>query len=176
MAKARKKIPCNKPGCNSPRECEFSHLLKYEDRSEPRDEHWRKRIPCRYYNNPEGCKYTSEECAYSHERRNGEERRVGDERRRSPSLEVVEEIERNERRSERFQRVPPPKRRRYTSNWRNEEEASEEQSGNGAGAGGRPHHSAPGQQQTSRRNSMSSSGNVGGGQMNNNGGVKGKCS
>ena len=36
------KIPCQKPGCNTPRECEFSHLLKYEDRSEPREENWRK--------------------------------------------------------------------------------------------------------------------------------------
>ena len=170
MAKARKKIPCTKPGCNTPRECEFSHLLKYEDRSEPRDPSWRKNVPCRYFNHPDGCKYSSEECSFSHERRNG------DERRRSPSLEILEETAGpSERRQDRFQRVPPPKRRRFTTSWREEAERKEEMSGNGSGAGGRPHHSALGQHQNSRRNSMSSSGNVGG-QMNNNGVVKGRVS
>ena len=157
MAKTKKRIPCSKPGCNTPRECEYSHLLKYEDRSEPREENWRKRIPCRYMSHPDGCKYSAEECQYSHDPE------VLRRQNREASIEVLGSFEAGPptRRGnwERGSRVPPPKRRRYGNN--NDEKDDHEMTGNANGAEVRPRNSAP-SQRLSRGSSTTSSGSAGG--------------
>ena len=168
MAKAKKKIPCTREGCNTPRDCEYSHILRYEDRSQPREERWSKRTPCRFLNYRSGCKYSAEECDFYHDPNvmNRYNRRLDD------SVEVLENIEeQREENSREWQTVrngrngrgPIPKRRRtgIQDEEPAREEAEEWQSGNGNGAGGRSHQPAP-RNALSRRSSVTSSGSAGG--------------
>ena len=62
-----KRIPCTLEKCERGKMCENSHLLKYEDRSEPKSNKWRKTVPCRYYLNGR-CDKSDEECNFLHER------------------------------------------------------------------------------------------------------------
>ena len=54
-AKLRKKIPCQKEKCDLDKRCPNSHSLRYEDRSAPRNNQWRKTLLCRFFNQPQGC-------------------------------------------------------------------------------------------------------------------------
>ena len=72
-----KRIPCTLEGCNRGRFCENSHLLKYDDRSEPKSKSWRKKVPCKFFLNG-GCR-DAEKCEFAHERPEVEERYVDEE-------------------------------------------------------------------------------------------------
>ena len=62
-----KKIPCTREGCEWGRDCSNSHLLKYEDRSEPKDPNWKRKILCRFFMTG-GCRETAERCRFLHQR------------------------------------------------------------------------------------------------------------
>ena len=68
-----KKIPCKMEGCNRGRTCENSHSLRYDNRTEPRDNNWRKTVLCRYYLQGR-CDKTDDECNFIHERPNNKKR------------------------------------------------------------------------------------------------------
>ena len=73
-----KRIPCTLEGCNRGKECENSHRLRYEDRSEPKSNKWRKTIPCRYYLQGR-CDKEDDKCDWRHERPGGSRRTMEDE-------------------------------------------------------------------------------------------------
>ena len=151
VAKANKKIPCTKKDCNNPRECEFSHHLRYELRSEPKEAKWEKRVPCRFQAYPGGCFKTAEECKFLHVDggRKTESSREEEEV-REPSVEFVSEAGPSwaVHTREETTRRPPNKKPRVNQ-------------GNEGGAGNKPEYSAP-RTEYSRRSSVSSSGNAGG--------------
>ena len=179
MAKAYKRIPCTIPDCDRPRDCEYSHKLKYEDKSAPREGNWKKSIPCRFENYPDGCFKKADECSFLHV---GEVRRddlrdnirprgrrdsyqEGEEEGRNlnVSIEVVGQnfgerrVERTDNRGEPSKPRQPYKRMRMGNN--NGEELKDQQPGNGRGATGPPPTVAP--VRTSRRSSTPSSANTG---------------
>ena len=92
-AKLKKKIPCRQEDCDRGNRCENSHQLRYEDRREPKDPQWRKRLPCKFYNTPNGCRNSDEKCGFIHEasgnqraRRNSEQSRSSDDDSSNPSF------------------------------------------------------------------------------------------
>ena len=66
-AKLKKKIPCKVEDCDRDRKCQNSHLLKYEDRREPKEKNYRKTLPCKFHDMPGGCKKTDEACDFRHD-------------------------------------------------------------------------------------------------------------
>ena len=64
-----KKIPCTRDGCEWGKDCSNSHLLKYDDRSEPKNPNWKKKVPCRFYLTG-GCRESAENCRFLHQRPN----------------------------------------------------------------------------------------------------------
>lgn len=162
MAKAYRRIPCGKDNCNSPKDCEYSHQLRYEDRSAPKAEDWRKKVPCRFENFPNGCRKSAEDCVFLHvggarrddlrENITGRGRRESEGQNEDQGLNVSVEVigqRAGERRVERTgrgepakNRYQPAKRMRFGNN--NEEvEKDNEMSGNARGAAGPPPTSAP---------------------------------
>ena len=150
VAKANKKIPCQKKECNNPRDCEFSHHLRYEIRSEPKEEKWEKRVPCRFQSYPGGCFKTAEECKFLHTDGGAAGRREGG---RDLSVEIISEAGPSwaVHTREGTGRRPPMKKMRASQ-------------GNERGVGEVPSQPAPERMRTmsSRRNSATSSVNSGG--------------
>lgn len=65
-AKLLKRIPCTRPDCRRGNDCENSHKLRYEDRSEPKVNNWRKTILCKFF--AQGyCEKSDEECNFIHD-------------------------------------------------------------------------------------------------------------
>ena len=150
VAKANKRIPCTKKDCNNPRECEFSHHLRYELRSEPKEQKWEKRVPCRFQNYPGGCYKSAEECKFLHV--SGGARGSDRTEHREPSIEVISEAgpswAMHTREKVDQGRRPPTKKPRVSQ-------------GNEGGTVERPNLAVP-RTSTSRRSSVTSSGSTGG--------------
>ena len=94
-ARLQKRIPCTIKDCQNGRTCVYSHQLMYEDKSEPRDRDWRKKVPCRFFLSAEGCFKSEGECLFSHQRAGNREREETgrrpsvDEGRRSREIEIT---------------------------------------------------------------------------------------
>ena len=67
-----KRIPCTKKDCQWANDCDYSHHLRYDDRSEPRASTWRRTVPCRFFTNG-NCR-DGDNCSYLHVRREDERR------------------------------------------------------------------------------------------------------
>ena len=66
-AALQKRIPCTRENCQWGADCENSHQLRYEDRSEPKNPKWKKTVPCRFFLNGH-CYKTEDKCGFLHTR------------------------------------------------------------------------------------------------------------
>ena len=153
-AKIMKRIPCTIRDCNNPRECGYSHHLRYEDRSVSKEAKWEKRVPCRFMSLPGGCNKSAEECKFLHE---GVTQMRRDARRmeRGQSVEFLSEAGPSwaDPAQDRA-RKPPAKKRRGGADGQNYDQGNED------GVRERPRRLTP--NWPSRRSSVASSGSAGG--------------
>ena len=165
----QKRIPCTLKDCQKGRNCVYSHQLAYEEKTEPKEKNWRKRVACRFFMSPEGCFKTDEECNFIHPRgepaaklRNEERRSYErDEARRSREIEVTFDNNARgdeERRDRRDVKMDNSKRRRLNAK---EGWEQDDLSGNGRGVSGASRQETPDyhsrQRSESRETSMTSS-------------------
>ena len=83
-----KRIPCTKKDCQWGGDCDYSHHLRYDDRSEPRSSTWRRTVPCRFFTNG-NCR-DGDNCNYLHVRR--EEGRRNDQGREDDLEDTEDEV------------------------------------------------------------------------------------
>ena len=158
-AKMMKRIPCTRKECNNPKDCEYSHHLRYEDRSTPKEARWEKRVPCRFMSLPGGCNKSAEDCKFLHD---GVVQMRRDTRRteRGPSIELISEAGPSwADHTREVSRRPPAKKMRGGGSNMNTNFNSRDQ-GNEAGGRERSRRLTP--SWPSRRSSVASSGSAGG--------------
>ena len=153
-AKLMKRIPCTIRDCNNPRECGYSHHLRYEDRSVSKEAKWEKRVPCRFMSLPGGCNKSADECKFLHDGVN-QMRRDGRRNDRGQSVEFLSEAGPSwADPSQERARKPPAKKRRGGATGHVYDQ------GNEGGVRERPRRLTP--SWPSRRSSVASSGSAGG--------------